>query len=103
MAGSILTQSGTRRDSPGSAGLPHAARLAMPGSGCYFRRMSITAIVQNNTIKLPPGVDLPDGTEGTIAAPEAAKLAPGQMLAERLAPFVGCVHSGVRDLASNHE
>jgi len=31
--------------------------------------MSITAIVQNNTIKLPPGVDLPDGTEVRIDAP----------------------------------
>lgn len=65
--------------------------------------MSITAIVQNNTIKLPPGVNLPDGTEVTIDAPEAAAPAPGMTLAERLAPFIGCVHSGVGDLADNHD
>lgn len=28
--------------------------------------MSITATVENNTIKLPPGVHLPDGTEVSI-------------------------------------
>lgn len=38
--------------------------------------MSITAIVENDTIKLPPGVHLPDGTRVVIAAPETMP-APG--------------------------
>jgi len=62
--------------------------------------MSITAIVENDTIKLPPGMHLPDGTEVKIDAPETP--APGRTLAERLAPFIGCVHSGVGDLADHH-
>ena len=69
-------------------------------------RMSFTATVENDTIKLPPGVHLPDGTEVRIepappAAPGGARA--GTTLAERLAPFVGCLHSGVGDLADNHD
>ena len=31
--------------------------------------MSITAIVENDTIKLPPGVHVPDGTKAEITLP----------------------------------
>lgn len=36
--------------------------------------MSITATVENDTIKLPPGVHLPDGTEVTIEPREKSRV-----------------------------
>jgi hypothetical protein len=39
--------------------------------------MSITAIVENDTIKLPAGVHLPDGTRVQIATADDAQEAPG--------------------------
>jgi hypothetical protein len=68
--------------------------------------MSFTATVENDTIKLPPGIHLPDGTEVTVEpAPSSAgqEKGAGTTLAERLAPFIGCLHSGVGDLADNHD
>ena len=41
----------------------------------YATRMSITAVVENDTIKLPAGVHLPDGTRVVIAAPEDRPIA----------------------------
>jgi hypothetical protein len=67
--------------------------------------MSFTAIVENDTIKLPPGVHLPDGTEVSIeprGKADAAEL-PRTTLAERLAPFIGCINTGLSDLAENHD
>jgi hypothetical protein len=40
--------------------------LAKRGSSGIFAGMSFTAIVENDTIKLPPGLHLPDGTEVCI-------------------------------------
>ncbi len=34
--------------------------------------MSITAVVENDSIKLPPGVHVPDGTKVEITVPESA-------------------------------
>ena len=67
--------------------------------------MSFTATIENGVIKLPAGLDLPDGTEVTIDAkePTAGMKSPGQSFAERYAEFIGCVHSGVGDLAENHD
>jgi hypothetical protein len=61
--------------------------------------MSITATVENNTIKLPAGVHLPDGTQVRVEALEET----GPTLAERLAPFIGVWKDGPTDLAINHD
>jgi len=66
--------------------------------------MSITATVENDTIKLPPGVHLPDGTEVSIepkTLPRAAEPA-RQTLAERYAEFIGIWEDGPDDLAAEH-
>ena len=67
--------------------------------------MSFTATVKNGVINLPAGLDLPDGMEVTIEPKEAAGTVENsrQSFAERYAEFVGCVHSGVGDLADNHD
>lgn len=67
--------------------------------------MSITAKVENDTIKLPPGVHLPDGTEVSIeprTSPRAAEAAQ-QTFAERYAEFVGIWEDGPTDLAAQHD
>ena len=62
--------------------------------------MSITAVVEKNSIKLPPGVHLPDGTSvrvEPIAAPAPATFG------QRYAGFIGIVTDAPRDLAENHD
>lgn len=61
--------------------------------------MSFTATVENDIIKLPPGVHLPDGTEVTIVPPKEEV----PTLLEAFAEFAGCVRSGVGDIAENHD
>jgi len=66
--------------------------------------MSFTATVENDTIKLPPGIHLPDGTEVTVEPRKSPTAEPqGNTLAERLAPFIGCINTGLGDLAENHD
>jgi hypothetical protein len=60
--------------------------------------MSFTATVENDTIKLPPGVHLPDGTKVQIE-PEAS--VPGNALAW-LAEFAGTIEGPV-DFAAEHD
>ena len=59
--------------------------------------MSITAIVENDTIKLPPGVHLPDGTEVSIETKASA----GRSVAERYAKLAGAAVDMPPDLARN--
>lgn len=61
--------------------------------------MSITATVENGSIKLPDGVHLPEGAKVNIelVAEEASTLA------DRLAPFIGAWEDGPKDLAINHD
>ena len=47
--------------------------------------MSITAIVENDTIKLPAGIHLPDGTRVQIEAQVSSKTKPWMELAGCLA------------------
>lgn len=61
--------------------------------------MSITATVEGDTIKLPTGIHLPDGTPVRIEPLEDT----GPTLAERLAPFIGIVTDAPSDLAENHD
>jgi hypothetical protein len=62
--------------------------------------MSITATVENNTIKLPPGVHLPDGTPVRVEPLDAE---PTSTFAQRYAAFVGAVKDAPSDLAANHD
>ena len=66
--------------------------------------MSFTATVEKDMIKLPPGVHLPDGTK-VIVEPEqpAASTDVEPSLFESLREFVGCVDTGLGDLAENHD
>jgi hypothetical protein len=62
--------------------------------------MSITAVVEKNTIKLPPGVHLPDGTPVRVEPLEPEPKAP---FARRYAAFVGAVKDAPADLAAHHD
>ena len=77
------------------------------GSGAalwQISAMSITATVENDTIKLPPGVHVPDGTEVKIFLP-GGSVAPTDEtnLHERLEDFIGCIKDGPEDLAAEHD
>ena len=64
--------------------------------------MSITAIVESGTIKLP--VSVPDGTEVEIILPNESSAIiaqPGSIL-ESLREFVGCIE-GPEDMAAEHD
>lgn len=76
--------------------------------------MSITATVENGTIKLP--VHVPDGTQveitvpRTAAGPESERNAPAggeePTIMERYAwlnEFVGCIKDGPTDMAAEHD
>lgn len=62
--------------------------------------MTIRAKVHNHRVDLPPDFVIAEGAEVEITVPEEAAT---QSLAERLAPFIGSVHSGVGDLGDNHD
>ncbi|MDO8545162.1 MAG: hypothetical protein Q7S40_32380 [Opitutaceae bacterium] len=62
--------------------------------------MSITATVENNTIKLSAGVHLPDGTAVRVEPIEAE---PRGTFGKRYAEFVGAVKDTPGDLAENHD
>lgn len=61
--------------------------------------MSITATVENDTIKLPPGVHWPDGTR-VILSPEPST---ARSLAARYASLTGLADDMPSDLARNHD
>lgn len=61
--------------------------------------MSITATVINDTIKLPEGTHLEDGTQ-VVVLPQPGKRV---SFAERYKDLIGCVSSGIGDLAENHD
>jgi hypothetical protein len=74
----------------------------MAGWGDYTADMSITGIVENNTVKLPLAV--PDGTrvEVTLPATPVAE-SPGGTFAERYAEFIGIADDLPADFAMNHD
>ena len=65
--------------------------------------MSITAIVENDTIKLP--VHVPDGTKVEITLPEkpASADAPRKTFAERYTKYEGIADALPVDFAENHD
>jgi hypothetical protein len=60
--------------------------------------MSITATVENGTIKLPDGMNLPDGTKVEITVPEPERETSGKWMLK----FAGCI-DGPEDFASEHD
>ncbi len=62
--------------------------------------MSITAVVEKNTIILPLGVNLPDGTQVRVEPLEAASRS---TFGKRYAAFIGAVTDAPGDLAENHD
>ena len=82
----------------------HRALGSRPGSW-QLSTMSITATVENDTIKLPPGVHLPDGTEVSIEprTPRKTTETPVQTLAERYADLIGITDALPEDMAENHD
>jgi len=64
--------------------------------------MSFTAVVENGTIKLPPGVELADGAKVRVEPlPHAGESAAGSCFAEEFREFIGCVSQGPEDAADN--
>ena len=61
--------------------------------------MSITATVINDTIKLPEGTHLADGTQVIVLPQTVRRLS----FAERYKDLIGSVNSGIGDLAENHD
>jgi hypothetical protein len=61
--------------------------------------MSITVTIQNDTIKLPPGVHVPDGTTARITFESGS----GKTLAERYAGLIGITDALPADMAENHD
>ncbi len=59
--------------------------------------MSITATVENDSIKLPEGVHLPDGTQVSIEPVSTQR----RTLAERYGSFAGMSDDLPQDLARN--
>ncbi|HEY2341546.1 MAG TPA: hypothetical protein VGH90_00890 [Chthoniobacteraceae bacterium] len=67
--------------------------------------MSITAIVENGVIQLPPGIHLPNGTKVRIE-PESSQ--PTTVVAERspfawMNEFIGSVDTLPADFAAEHD
>jgi hypothetical protein len=64
--------------------------------------MSFTAVVENDTIKLPPGLHLPDGTKVTVVPPEPALVTRPNALAW-MKQFAGCIDGLPEDFAAEHD
>lgn len=60
--------------------------------------MSITATVENGTIKLPDGITLPDGTRVEITVPDSGPETRGKWMLK----FAGCL-DGPEDFATEHD
>ena len=91
-----------KRQSPKQSALPRVQRptgkLLYHGvRSAIFALMSITATVENDTIKLPAGVHLPDGTEVRVDLVEQER----PSLAERYADLIGIAEDLPPDLARN--
>ncbi len=80
-------------------------RLANRRRMRYAPFMTYTAVVENDAVKLPPVIHLPDGTRVTIEAiaPLPELVIPTQSFAERYAEFIGMWEDGPTDLAEPHD
>ena len=68
----------------------------------HLSPMSITLAVEKDTIKLPSGIHLPDGTKVQVTLPdEAADEAAGKKDGKWMLEFAGIADDMPRDLARN--
>ena len=66
--------------------------------------MSITVTVENDTIKLPPDVHVPDGTRVEITLPEEkSAAAPKENALAWMLEYAGIVDDMPADLAAEHD
>lgn len=66
--------------------------------------MSITATVTNDTIKLPAGVHVPDGTKVEITLPEEGSAGEASAtLYDSLKDFIGAAQGLPEDFAAEHD
>jgi hypothetical protein len=72
--------------------------------------MTLIGKVSKGSVKLPPGVDLPDGTAVEVVLPEAGngtskskKSLEAGWFAKRYKKYIGCIKDGPVDLAENHD
>ncbi len=77
--------------------------LARRGSKSYRAAMSITAVVEKDTIKLPPGVHLPDGTPVRIKTNAPAVASPEPNALGWMDSFAGCIDTLPEDFAAEHD
>jgi hypothetical protein len=66
-----------------------------------FKYMSITATVENDIIRLPEGMHIPDGTQVVIETVERAADSSSDSLARCLAEYAGIADDLPSDLAAN--
>ncbi len=65
--------------------------------------MSFTAVIENDTIKLPAGVHLPDGTKVTVLRSEQPAAPATTSFFEAIRDLVGVIKDAPADLAANHD
>lgn len=65
--------------------------------------MSITATVENDTIRLPEGLHIPDGTQVVIENIERSAGSEDDSLSRCLLKFAGIADDLPSDLARNHD
>jgi hypothetical protein len=65
--------------------------------------MTFIATVENDMIKLPPGVHVPDGTRVSIEISGPDVAVPSRTLAERYSKFMGLADDLPEDMAKNHD
>lgn len=63
--------------------------------------MSITATVENDTIRLPEGMHIPDGTQVVIETLERSSVSEDDSLSRCLLKFAGIADDLPSDLAAN--
>jgi hypothetical protein len=79
-----------------------AAAVDAPGGLLHPAGVSITVIVENDTIKLP--VHVPDGTRLELTLPEVGSAtAAYPTLAESLRDFIGAAQGLPEDFAAEHD
>ena len=64
--------------------------------------MSITATVENDTIKLPAGLHVPDGTQVEVTLPQKPSSAKTEGPLAWMEEFVGCIDTLPPDAAERH-
>ncbi len=57
--------------------------------------------VENGIIRLPSGMDLPEGTEVFLDVPDAPPSAPAKLFADRYAKYIGDADDLPTDLSEN--